>query len=59
MTKIKILNADILHHRLEESVNEFIADKNVRDIRYQAFVHGNRLIYSAMILYEEESNGMD
>lgn len=53
MTRVRIINAEMFHHRLEESVNEFIADKNVRDIRYQTFVHGNRLVYSAMILYEE------
>lgn len=55
MTKVKILNADMFPHRLEESVNAFIADKNVKTIKYQTFTHGSRFIYSAMVIYEEDS----
>jgi hypothetical protein len=53
LTKIKILNADIFQDRLEVYVNAFIADKNVKDIKYQVFTYGKRLIYSAMVIYEE------
>lgn len=37
----------------EEAVNMFIADKKVIEIKYQAFLAGNRINDRALILYED------
>ena len=49
---------------LEKRINDFIKDKKVIDIKYQAnissydneYYHGNDLIERALVMYEERGN---
>lgn len=56
--RIKIFDEE--HEKdLEDSVNDFIADKNIIDIKYQVsigvFSEEQIYCYSALILYKEAS----
>ena len=64
-TKVKVIASDSTA-LFEESINKFIEDKKVIDIRYQTFIYStrydkngnpmeNRLNERALILYEEDA----
>ena len=55
MKKVRIMHEGYAPD-LERRVNEFIEDKNVTDIQYQAATAYSTLCHSVMIVYEEKSD---
>ena len=53
MIKVKFIFEDD-EKRFENSINEFIADKKVVDIKHQIERGGMGIYASALIIYEEE-----
>jgi NifU-like protein involved in Fe-S cluster formation len=53
MTKVKVLSAD-WPDVLERMLNEFVSNHEVRDIEFATAGCGSVVIYSAMIIYEED-----
>lgn len=41
---------------LEDRINDFIKDKKVIDIKYQASVSDNELLERALVMYEEHKD---
>lgn len=52
MIKVKIIRETCKDY-FEDCINEFIAEHDVRDIKYQMASPKNEIVYSAMIIYEE------
>ena len=55
MKKGKIITSDNYHYmsHTNDAINEFIADKNITDIQFQATSRQHATVYAVMIVYEE------
>jgi hypothetical protein len=50
--KVKIFG-ELTLSKLEETMNEFIKDKRVLDVKYQIQVVGTFTLHFAMVMYED------
>lgn len=55
MKKVRIMHEGYAPD-LERRVNEFVEDKHVTDIQYQAATAYSTLCHSVMIVYEEKND---
>lgn len=51
--QVKMINFGGAEDFFEQRINNFIKDKKVIDIKYQADLYSSYKSYSAMILYED------